>query len=438
MNTILLRTEKLHLRGEVTLTGSKSESNRALILKALGKGAIQVENLSEAEDTETLDRVLQDIKSYSASSANDLSQPLVVDIGPAGTAMRFLTAYLSITKGSYQLTGSLRMQQRPIGILVDALRGLGAEIKYLKQEGFPPLGIDGLADMHSGDDQNVSGNHVKMDGSVSSQYLSALLLISSQLPEGLRLEIDGELTSRPYLTMTLQILEECGIQYDWQDSVIYIGHQNFQATTLYVEPDWSAASYWYSLLALSASGNLFLKGLKRNSLQGDRQIAELMVPFGVKSRFEENGVWLEKCAVTAQDGDLIDLQECPDLAQTLVVCAAALKKNVRFKGLHTLRIKETDRIFALQTELSKFGVKFLENETGETFTLDCPEIAGKKTASEIAPIATYEDHRMAMAFAPLVACFGELRIEEPAVVGKSYPEFWKHLQSKGIEITETN
>lgn len=405
------------VHGPVRLTGSKSESNRALVIRALHGEAVRIENLSEAADTVTLARALA---SVSASAQG--GQPVVIDIGPAGTAMRFLSAFLSVTPGNYTLTGSKRMQERPIGVLVDALRQLGAQISYATNEGYPPLVIAGGFDQQK--------DTVEIRGDVSSQYLSALLLMAASLPQGLELHIDGELTSRPYVTMTLDMLAEAGIAHTWTGNRIRIAQQTATPCTLYVEPDWSAASYWYSIVALSETGSsLFLPGLRAKSLQGDKAIAGIMQHLGVSTVFEPDGIRLTKTGILS-DTTHFDFTECPDLAQTVVVCAAALQHDLSFSGLHTLRIKETDRIAALQNELAKFNVQLLEMEN-EVFQL---RSAGLTEPKQLV-IDTYEDHRMAMAFAPLALVFNTVGIAEPNVVEKSYPDFWNHLKEQGFIIT---
>jgi len=408
------------LSGTVQLTGSKSESNRALIIQALSGGNVRIENLSSAADTVTLQQALASVASR--RSVPHEGQPTVIDIGPAGTAMRFLTAYLAISDGEYLLTGSERMKQRPIGILADALAMLGADIRYPGAEGYPPLAIRG------GFAQRTSAVNVR--GNVSSQYLSALLLIASALPDGLHLHIEGELTSRPYLTMTLDMLAEAGIRHEWDGDVISIGPQRTETCTLTIEPDWSAASYWYAMVALADTATLFLPNLKNSSLQGDAAIASIMASFGVASSFENGGLRIQK-NVTGQlpDSSPLDFRECPDLAQTVIVCAAALRQDTSFTGLHTLKIKETDRIAALQNELAKFGVALVED--GEVYHL---RTGGFHRPGHLV-IDTYEDHRMAMAFAPLGLVFDSVQINEPAVVEKSYPDFWKHLKEQGFVIS---
>lgn len=406
------------LFGTVELTGSKSESNRALIIQALSGGKVSVNNLSSAADTVTLQRALATARF--ADAAGDAGNETEIDIGPAGTAMRFLAAYLTTVNGKFLLTGSARMKQRPIGILVEALKTLGASVAYAGETGYPPLSING------GTVQQTA--EVAVQGNVSSQYLSALLLIASSLPLGLTLRIDGELTSRPYLTMTLQMLAEAGIAHEWSGDTIHIAPQETTASTLTIEPDWSAASYWYAMVALADQANLFLPNLKSSSLQGDRAIVEIMSHFGVASSFEDGGLRIQK-TTGYSDKKLFDFKECPDLAQTVIVCAAALRRNLSFTGLHTLKIKETDRIAALQNEMAKFGVKLIED--GAVYHLLTEEF--DQTASP--DIATYEDHRMAMAFAPLALVFDQIHINEPEVVEKSYPDFWKHLKQQGFVLS---
>ncbi|WP_423147063.1 3-phosphoshikimate 1-carboxyvinyltransferase [Rubrolithibacter danxiaensis] len=403
--------------GTVRLTGSKSECNRALILNALSKGIVQVENVSSADDTVTLDTILKDLRNSGSQTKNPATQ--IVDIGPAGTAMRFLTAFLSVTGQEVIITGTERMKQRPIGLLVDALRDLGAEITYTEKDGFPPLKFS----------KNFSQKkrQVQLKGNVSSQYITALLLVAPTLPLGLELEIIGELTSKPYVEMTLAMLTETGIGYSWKGSVIDIPQQPFKTSTLTVEPDWSAASYWYSIAALSDTAEIDLPFLKQNSLQGDSAIARIMESFGIRSEFYDKGVKISKHPKEITE-TFFDFKDCPDLAQTVVVCCAALGHNASFTGLETLKIKETDRVKALQNELAKIGVRFTENN--QTYHLDCSGLHFPDTVT----IATYEDHRMAMAFAPLALKISKVIIEDPKVVGKSYPAFWNHLESVGFVI----
>ncbi len=408
------------VHGKVQLTGSKSESNRALIIQALSEGKVKIENLSEAADTVTLENSLSEVTHFLAN--NTSSESLTIDIGPAGTAMRFLTAYLSLQDGNYFLTGSKRMKERPIGILVDAVKSIGGTLKYAEEAGYPPLEIRGPFQQTS---QKVS-----IQGNVSSQYLSALLLIASALPQGLTLIIEGELTSKPYLMMTLEMLKEAGIQHEWTNQSIYIRPQKAKETVLNIEPDWSAASYWYSIVALAQEADILLPGLRPSSLQGDNEITDIMRSFGVLSVFTGQGLKLTKTTVQ-ETRDHFDFKSCPDLAQTVIACCAALGREATFSGLETLKIKETDRILALQNEIAKFGVRLFE-EKPETYRLDC----SKRFEPEEVTVKTYDDHRMAMAFAPLALIFKSIKIEEPEVVEKSYPEFWQHLSEQGFIITQ--
>jgi 3-phosphoshikimate 1-carboxyvinyltransferase len=426
-NIILTKKTKT-ANGTVQLTGSKSECNRALVIEALSDGKVKVENISDAADTVTLQAVLraksevteQSIQSDSRSSllAPTTLAP-IVNIGPAGTAMRFLTAYFAIQDDEVILTGSERMKQRPIGILVDALRQLGANIDYEEQDGFPPLRLKG------GFTQLT--NQINIKGNISSQYITALLLIAAKLPLGLELHIEGDLTSKPYVDMTLAMLQQAGIQHQWNGNVISIAHQEFAPTVLPVEPDWSAASYWYAIAALVDEADLFLPGLTQYSLQGDSVITEIMANFGITSQFKNGGVHLQK-EVKPIFRKIFDLKECPDLAQTVIVVCAALGHEATFTGLETLKIKETDRVLALQNELAKIGVKLIEK--GQVYKLDCSE----KHIPEKVFINTYEDHRMAMAFAPLALLIPEMEIEDVKVVEKSYPAFWSDLEKVGFGV----
>jgi 3-phosphoshikimate 1-carboxyvinyltransferase len=418
-NIILTKKNKT-VSGTVQLTGSKSECNRALVIEALSDGKVKVENVSDAADTVTLYKVLN----RSLQVANQKVPPTggdlegaAINIGPAGTAMRFLTAYFTLQNDEVILTGSERMKQRPIGILVDALRQLGAHIEYVENDGFPPLKIKG------GFAQST--NKISIKGNISSQYITALLLIAAKLPLGLELHIEGDLTSKPYVEMTLAMLLQAGIKHNWSDNVIRILPQEFASTILPVEPDWSAASYWYAIAALADTAELFLPGLTAYSLQGDSVITELMANFGITSQFKNGGVYLQKEAKPIIR-KIFDLKECPDLAQTIIVVCAALGHEATFTGLETLKIKETDRVKALQNELAKIGVKLIEK--GQLYKLDCSQ----KHMPERVFINTYEDHRMAMAFAPLALLVPEVEIEDARVVEKSYPAFWQDLQKVGF------
>ena len=404
---------------EIQLTGSKSECNRALIISALSKQLVKVENLSNAADTVTLDGILNTLREDTEIPTQN-SQ--LVDVGPAGTAMRFLSAYLSAKNGNFLLTGTERMKQRPIGILAEALKTLGADISYAESDGFPPLNITGPF--------NQKTAVVQIKGDISSQYISALLMIAPTLPQGLTLEIEGELTSRPYIDMTLDMLAEVGIQHSWNEHTITIEPQSFQPGTLVVEPDWSAASYWYSIAALAEEAEIALPALKDKSLQGDSQIRRIMKIFGIATRKTANGISISNVGLSLDSAQVLDLKNCPDLAQTIIVIAAALGKNMSFTGLETLKIKETDRIAALQNELAKIGVLLTEDNL--IYTLNTDQLHFPEKIS----IRTYEDHRMAMAFAPLALLIDEIEIDDMQVVEKSYPFFWEDLKKAGFDVKE--
>ncbi|WP_231490959.1 3-phosphoshikimate 1-carboxyvinyltransferase [Pedobacter sp. Leaf170] len=406
-----------NINTEIQLTGSKSECNRALIISALSKKLVQVKNLSNAADTVTLNGILNILED---ELEVEIQESQTVDVGPAGTAMRFLSAYLSAKNGNFLLTGTERMKQRPIGILAEALKTIGADISYAEAEGFPPLNIVGPL--------NQKTAEVKIKGDISSQYISALLMIAPVLPEGLTLEIEGELTSKPYVDMTLDMLAEVGIEHTWSGNSISIKPQSFKPGILVVEPDWSAASYWYSIAALADEAKINLPALKEKSLQGDSQIKKIMKIFGIATEKTETGISISNLGLALETNQVLDLKTCPDLAQTIIVIAAALGKNMSFTGLETLKIKETDRIAALQNELAKIGVTLTEDNLVYTLNTDELHFPEKIT------IATYEDHRMAMAFAPLALLINEVEIEEMQVVEKSYPYFWEDLKKAGFSV----
>ncbi|MFC5269413.1 3-phosphoshikimate 1-carboxyvinyltransferase [Adhaeribacter terreus] len=406
------------LKGTVQLPASKSESNRALLIQALSPEKITLHNLSDANDTVLLQRLL-----YAPGKE--------INAEDAGTVMRFLTAYFSLTNQQKVLTGTERMCQRPIGILVNALRELGADIHYSGQEGFPPLEILGF-------DPKFSGlAKVKIRGDVSSQYISALLLCAPILPGGLQLELEGKIASRPYIEMTLALMQQFGVASELVENAIEIAPKSYAGGAFSVEADWTAASYWYSMVALAKETEILLSGLKENSLQGDSKVASLMEDFGVKTTYLPEGILLTKTPEnTAKSA--IDFSDIPDLAQTFAVLAAAKNIELEMTGLESLRIKETDRIVALQTELAKFGAALTETSPG-TFLVKNGSVSGvwefespREDNSETR-FETYHDHRMAMAFAPL-AMLQEIEIENAGVVRKSYPKFWEELRKIGFEI----
>lgn len=403
MNIYLEHKSKI-VSGIVRLEGSKSISNRLLIMQALSQNAFAVEQLSPSDDSVTLKRILDE--------AGELG-----NVGAAGTTMRFLTAYYSIIPGQKLLTGSERMKKRPIGILVDALRTLGAEIQYLENEGYPPLKIIG---------KELKGGKVSVAANVSSQYISALLMIGPYLHNGLELELTGKISSYPYINMTLQMMGRLGIHYSFAGNKIKIEPGNYSGATQFVESDWSAASYYFSIAALSKGAELTIEGLSSNSLQGDSVLPEIYSMLGVESTFSGNTMALKN---TGKHTGFFtyDFSDCPDLAQTVAVTCAALGVACRFTGLESLRIKETDRTAALANELKKFDVQFYPD--GEAWMLK-----GKTSDATNVIIQTYDDHRMAMCFAPM-ALRQPLTIEDKNVVNKSYPSFWSDLELIGFSVS---
>ncbi|GHT86596.1 3-phosphoshikimate 1-carboxyvinyltransferase [Bacteroidia bacterium] len=405
--------QNIHTR--IHLPASKSISNRVLILNALSKNDAPVGNLSDSDDT----RVMLNV--FKSSNAD-------FDIGAAGTSMRFLTAYLSQLAGNWTITGTERMKNRPIKILVDALREIGSEIEYLEKEGFPPLQIHG---------KQLKGGNIRLNGSVSSQYISALMMIAPCMRQGLDIQLEGNTISRPYIEMTLRLMQIFGIKTFWDGQHIRIEPQTYQPVPFKVESDWSAASYWYEIALLSENANIELLGLEKNSVQGDAKCAEIFEKFGIKTEFyEEKPIIAENPVIAGLTRNPLqslqalqyDFSNEPDLAQTLVVSCCLSEIPFRFTGLQSLRIKETDRILALQTELKKLGYLV---KTGNASM----EWGGEQTEPERHPlIATYEDHRMAMAFAPACLKTGEIKIKDPEVVSKSYPGFWEDLKKAGFTI----
>jgi len=387
------------VKGNIAISGSKSESNRLLILQKIFSN-IQLRNLSNSDDTKHLQEAL--------TSNND-----VIDIGHAGTAMRFLTAYFSAKNGrEVVLTGSDRMKNRPVKILVEALQSIGADIQYMDKEGFPPLKIKG---------KKIKKNKVKINGNVSSQYISALLLIAPSLENGLEIELKGKVTSVPYIKMTLALLDQLGIETQWNSNIIQIEQKgNIENNSITVESDWSSASYFYSLVALSENGKVTLSSYKNNSLQGDNSLVEIYKHFGVKTIFTGDTISLVKQNVNLVPLSL-NLVNSPDLAQTVAVTCFGLGIACDLTGLHTLKIKETDRLIALKTELEKLGADI--EVSNDSLHLKSSNKINKNVAIE-----TYEDHRMAMAFAPL-SLVVPITINDAEVVTKSYPNFWEDFES---------
>ena len=408
--SIQLSRPKTTFSLSVPLTSSKSESNRALLLNELAGGVSKLQNLSTARDTVTMTKLLS-------------SDEYTLDVLDAGTVMRFMTAYLAIGNKERRITGTPRMCKRPIKLLVDALNQLGAEITYEIEEGFPPLIFKPFTAQKT--------NQLTIPGNISSQYISALLMIAPTLPKGLNITLEGEIYSRPYIEMTLNLMKHFGISGKFEGQNITVSNQKYTPNSYTIESDWSGASYWYSLFALADDAEITLKGLREVSNQGDHEIANIMEGLGVKSTFNGEIVTLSKTACKEQL--TIDFKSCPDLAQTVMACAAALGVNLEMTGLESLRIKESDRTAAMATELVKIGADLKEHENGK-WILTSPK---KLEVSEMIEFDTYDDHRMAMALAPLAMKF-DCIIHEPEVVVKSYPEYWDHLKEAGMQISSAN
>ena len=397
------------INATILLPSSKSISNRALIIHALGRGSYLPENLSDCDDTQVMIRALN-------AKAGE-----TIDIMAAGTAMRFLTAYLSVTPGERLITGTQRMQQRPIQVLVDALRALGADIEYASNEGYPPLRIKGKA---------LTQSRITLPGNVSSQYISALLMIGPTLPNGLTLTLTGDIISKPYIQLTLQLMSDFGAKAEWVDEhTLTVSPQPYQSIPFYVESDWSAASYWYQIVALSKEATVTLPGLFSHSYQGDSQVARLFESLGVSTEYKDKQVTLRKSGKPVERMEYNFINQ-PDLAQTFVVTCALLNIPFRFSGLQTLKIKETDRMAALIEEMGKLGFVLHESE-GSVLSWN-----GERCERSAEAIDTYEDHRMAMAFAPACLVLPDININNPQVVSKSYPRYWDNLRQAGFTIKE--
>ena len=370
---------------EIDLPSSKSISNRLLIIQALCKQDFEIKNLSNSDDTNSLRNALN-------ATGN------TIDVGPAGTSFRFLTSYLAIQKGrEFILTGTDRMKERPIQNLVAALQMLGAKISYLEKDGFPPLKIKGTT---------ILGGEITIDASISSQFISSLLLIAPTLANGLILNISGNLVSKSYIQMTLKLMEEFGVKHSWNDNKIVVNQQNYIGKNYTVEADWSAATFWFQIAALTENCNIKLNGLYQKSMQGDAKVRTIFKDFGIASVFENNALTLTKN--NQKSLKVIDLTDSPDMYQSLKCTLFALNKTTEITGVSTLKDKETDRIKSTENELEKLSTSKI--------------------------IETYKDHRMAMSFAPLSLKYGELTIKNSEVVSKSYPNFWQDLSRAGFII----
>lgn len=399
---------KSELYADIRLPASKSVSNRLLILNELSERKGILENLSDSDDTRVMEKAL------SAGSGT-------IDIGHAGTAMRFLTAFLSIREGEWLLTGSERMRQRPIGQLVEALREIGARIEYAGKQGYPPLRIQG---------GNLAGGDIRIDSSISSQYISALMMIGPALKDGLNIHLLNDVVSSSYIRLTGNLMRDLGIQVRTENNRIDVPAGIYRGRDLRVEGDWSAASYWYAILSLAGKGVVEIGGLNKGSYQGDSILPELFRPFGIKTEYTAGGIRLEKVRSTINKFEF-HFGDNPDLVQTMAVLCCMLDLPFKMTGTGTLRIKETDRINALQVELKKLGYILSADDTGNWISWD-----GTKSASVPGEkiIQTYQDHRMAMAFVPAAIQFPGLIIEDPDVVRKSYPGFWEDIRQAGFSI----
>lgn len=412
---LLIKKGNRSLKGSIQLPPSKSESARLLIIDAiLGTEHLAIENLSESTDTRILKTSLESLLNLKGTGIS-----LNLDVRDAGTAMRFVTAYAANINVKSYITGSERMKQRPLGILVEKLKELGASIIYAEKEGFPPIRIEG---------KRLKGGEIEIDATVSSQFISALLLMAPKMTNGLKMKLVGKVISEPYINMTLKIMQEFGIVVKREGDLISIQKQRYQNKKIYhVESDWSAASYWFQMAAFADEVDLTLLGLKQKSTQGDYIITEWATKFGVQTEFLENGVRLSKTKVKTESLEM-DFYLNPDLAQTLIVTAAGLQIEGDFSGLSNLRMKETDRVKALVNELSRLGAKISADTDNIHLSPSQLNNAHK--------VQVYADHRMAMSFAPLAMLLGELEMESPSVVAKSYPHFWDDLKSVGFELHE--
>lgn len=412
-------TPPRHVDTRILLPASKSISNRALIIHALTGGNVMPENLSDCDDTKVIIRALS-------------HRPEVIDIKAAGTAMRFMTAYLSVTEGEHTITGTERMKHRPIGVLVDALRYLGAEIEYAGEKGFPPLRIRG---------RQLEGGRLEIPGNVSSQYISALLMIAPVLSKGLEMKLTGGIVSRPYIDLTLHLMHQFGVSAEWTDiDSITVKPQPYRQRPYTIENDWTAASYWYEVLALTdeLGSKVVLPGMLDGSRQGDSAVRYIFSLLGIKTAFADREadrltdatLTRHSCMLNRMDYDFTNQ---PDLAQTLIATCPVLGIPFHFTGLGSLRIKETDRIEAMKTEMEKLGY-ILHADSGTELSWE-----GDRCEPVAQPVIdTYEDHRMAMSFAPLAIRLGRIGINHPEVVSKSYPHYWNDLRKAGFHIVQTD
>jgi 3-phosphoshikimate 1-carboxyvinyltransferase len=421
MNTITIKKTEPDLKGSIQLPASKSISNRLLIIKALSSADFSIENLSDSDDTLLLVELLRKIRERAGTSSMT-----ELNTSNAGTVMRFLTAYLSMMPGKWILTGSERMKQRPIGILVDGLKSMGARIDYLSRLGYPPVMIHGTT---------LKGREIIVDPGISSQFVSALMMIGPKVPGGLTMHLSGTAVSFPYINMTIGLLKDFGIRVIQERSRIIIPETNYIPCNYRVEADWSAAAFWYEAAALSGHTDMMLEGLQKESLQGDSIITDIFRIFNLTTVFNDHGIHLTKSEGPLQENTLkFNFSDHPDIAPPVMTACALLGMHGSFSGLKSLQIKETDRLTALKNEYEKIGIKAETYTTGNLI----PAIEIPPSILNYPPgllINTYGDHRMAMTFAPIAILSGEIMIENPGVVTKSYPGFWNDLASVGFEIS---
>jgi 3-phosphoshikimate 1-carboxyvinyltransferase len=421
MKVLSVNKADRNITGHIILPFSKSISNRALIIHAIAGFNQAIEGLSDADDTRKLKKLLLKIK-----SATHGESPVSLDCRDAGTVFRFLTAVLAGTDGHWLLTGTSRMKERPIGSLVDALRQLGVRIDYAGDEGFPPLIING---------KRLAGRKVEIEADISSQFVSAMLMIAPALKGGLELILRKPVSSLPYIMMTLKMMDLFGVKTIFKGDRIVVPGQPYKYTKISIEPDWSSAAFWYELAAFSVDAGILLQGLKKNSLQGDAILHEIYNSFGVKTQFTESGAYLTKHNKRVSCFNF-DFSNHPDLALPVIITCIGLNIPFNICGLENLRIKESDRLHALRIELGKIGIEtFLSGEFHLHYeTSGNIEYTLQKVANKAIQVSTWNDHRIAMAFAPLSMIFGTIGIENPAVVSKSYPDFWNELTKTGFNL----
>jgi len=418
MKSIVISKPDKSLTGTVNLPASKSISNRLLMIRALTPAGFTIHNLSQADDTALLQRHLETIL-----RGNGKKRVAELDCGNAGTVMRFLTSFLSVRTGKWMLTGSDRMKQRPIGILVDALRHLGVTIDYLAKPDYPPILISG---------GNLQSNRVSLDPRVSSQFTTALLLIAPVLPGGLNIHLKGKQVSAPYTDMTVRLMQQFGVKVKKSGSGIRVSHSSYFPADIAVEADWSAAAFWYEAAVFAHEVDLELTGLNQNSLQGDAILPEIYRNFGIRTEFTGRGIRLTRFGKNI-DGFYYDFTDYPDIAQAVMATCTGLGIRGRFEGVQSLQIKETDRLRAMKYEMEKLGIRVTISKTGDLITaLEIEPV--KRLFPEDLAFETYGDHRTAMSLAPLALVSGKLKIINPEVVAKSYPDFWEHMKNAGFQI----